>query len=484
MAGQTAQDNQLAPPAIPARTSSGAEIEQTRRSMLARLPGRQARLRRAADGPSQPSLLGQEAYRYYWLSRLMTQTAQGALIYALLIILVDITDASFYNSLFVICAIVPALAFGLPAGITVDMLPRRPFMIVLNLARFIFAVSLIRQGISTTGIFAASLGIWTIHQFYSPAESSLMATLVPRSRYTSAQALSNLALTLSQLFGLVILAPLLLKTVGPPTLFALCALLFMVGALLLVLLPEPVRPAAPKRIFRPRPLSLRQSLLVGWMASRRDHVMYEVMIDDILVGIGGSALVVITPLYLKGVLNTGAENTVFVFAPAALGLVIGLRLSSRIDRLVGARRAATLGLMLFATCVGALGFVDNIRRLLNEGLHIPIDQIAHAVNIPPLILIVMLISIPAGFASSVVSVSARSVLLARTAASERGQVIATQSLLQNVGALIPTLLAGVAADLFGVERVAVALAMLMAGGAIAALTFYRPISVPSTSSTS
>jgi hypothetical protein len=78
-------------------------------------------------------------------------------------------------------------------------------------------------------------------------------------------------------------------------------------------------------------------------------------------------------------------------------------------------------------------------------------------------------------------VSARSVLLARTPPAVRGQVIATQSLLQNLGALAPTLLAGVAADLFGVERVAVALAVLMAGGAIAALTVYRPLPVPSVS---
>ena len=35
-------------------------------------------------------------------------------------------------------------------------------------------------------------------------------------RLTAAQALSNLALTLAQALGLVLLAPLLLKTTGPP----------------------------------------------------------------------------------------------------------------------------------------------------------------------------------------------------------------------------------------------------------------------------
>jgi MFS family permease len=272
----------------------------------------------------------------------------------------------------------------------------------------------------------------------------------------------------------------MLKTAGPQSLFALCAALFVAGIVVLGLLPRTDDHI--RRAGATRPRSIRQMMLNGWHTSRNDHVIYEVMIDDIVVGIGASALVVIMPLYLKGVLETGAENTVFVFAPAALGLVVGLRASPRIGRLIGERRAATTGLMLFSLCIALLGFVEPLRTFLNEVLGIPIDRIADMLRVPPLILLVMLISIPAGFASSVVSVSARSVLLSRTEPALRGQVIATQSLLQNVGALVPTLLAGVAADLFGVEQVAVALAVLMAVGAIAALTVYRPVPVPSPTS--
>ena len=87
---------------------------------------------------------------------------------------------------------------------------------------------------------------------------------------------------------------------------------------------------------------------------------------------------------------------------------------------------------------------------------------------------VMLLSVPAGMATAIGSVAARSVLLARTPPDMRGQVVATQSLFQNIGALVPTLLAGVAADIIGVQRVAVAIAILTAGGALAALTIYRP----------
>ena len=427
----------------------------------------------------QSSLMRDPVFRLYWSSRLLTQIGQGALVYALLIILVDRTDASFFNSLFVVSALLPSLAFGIPAGIVVDSIPRRPLMVCLNLLRFLFALALVARDPSLPGIFAASLGIWTIQQFYSPAESSLLPSLVPRGRLTSAQALSNLALTLAQALGMVLFAPLMLKTAGPTSLFAVCGIFFVVAAMLTALLPvleEHLAESLARRSSR----RVREALITGWNSIRHDRVVYEVLTDDVLVGIGGSALVVITPLYLKGVLNTAAENTVFVFAPGALGLVLGLRLSAWIGSMIGARRSATWNLMLFAVCIGALGFVESIHRFLAEGLRLPVDRIADLLHVPPLILIVMAISIPAGFASSVVSVSSRAVLLARTAPAARGQVIATQSLIQNVGALIPTLVAGIAADLIGVERVAVALALLMAFGAIAALTKYRPpMTVPS-----
>jgi MFS family permease len=448
----------------PGPTPSQAGPRQRRFAFLRR--------RHAVSRAHEPSLFASDAFALYWLSRLMTQTAQGALIYGLLVILVDRTNASFFNSLFVSCAIIPSLAFGLPAGVVVDAVPRKPLMVLLNVLRFAFALALVSNRPALPGIFAGALGIWTIHQFYSPAESALLASIVPPHRYTSAQAMSNLALTLAQLFGLVMLAPSALKFASPATLFAVCGLLFILAAICTGLIPrvEHFTPRAPRQRR-----TMRETLLTGWGNVRLDHTVYAVMVDDILVGIGSTALVVMVPLYLKGVLDTAAENTVFVFAPAALGLILGLRLSSPIDKFFGARRVAGFGLILFSLCIASFGFVGQFRDILNHTLHIPTDRFADALSLPPLIFLVMLISIPTGFASSVVSVSARAVLLARTAPQMRGQVIATQSLLQNLGALIPTFLAGIAADLFGVKVVAVAIAFFVAFGALLALTVFRPM---------
>ncbi len=455
---------------LPVDQPGAAGVERVRQ------PGRVRRARALAPAvwlsrrvtPGRESLLHDEAFRNWWLTRLACQTAQGALLYALLIMVIDKTDASFFSSLFVVCSLVPALVFGLPGGIVSDRLPKRPLLIGLNLARFAFVLPLVLREVSLGGIFATTIGIWIIHQFYSPTEGTSIAALVPRGRYAEAQSLSNLCLTFAQLIGLVIMAPLFLKVAPPQVLFAIVASLYFVAGGLATLLPrmdDHLQPGTGRPVQSIG--SVRTALLVGWRSARSDRASFGAMADDVTVGIGFSALIVIVPFYLERVLDTAKENTVFVFAPAALGLVTGYRMAPRISRLIGGERAATIGLVTFAACVAGLGFAPEIYIVLTDGLSLPFVRIADAVSIQPLVIVAMLVSIPAGFASAIVNVAARSVILERTPPASRSQVVATQSLINNVGAIVPAILAGIAMDRFGVTTVAVAIAILIAAIAVA-----------------
>jgi MFS family permease len=419
------------------------------------------------------SLFNSDRFLAFWLSRFLGQIAQGALMYGLLVLVVDTTDSSVYNSIFVVCAVIPAIFFGLPAGVAVDSLPRRPLLFTLNLLRFLFVLALVVQPPALAGIFATTLAIWVIHQFYSPAESSTLASIVPANRLVDAQALSNLALIIAQAIGLIALAPLILKTSDPRYLFAICATLFLTSALLVLQLD--ISELAGTLASKARhPDGVLHELLAGLRLTTKDPILFRVTATDVMVGIGLSALVVIAPIYLRRILNTASENTVFVFAPAAIGVLLGLKTAPALSRLFGLRLLATAGLVGFAMCIAAYGFMADIYWLVNDTLNVPIASIAHTLRIAPLALMVMLFSVPAGFASSVVGVSARTVTLERAPKQFRGQVIATQSLVQNLGALVPTMLAGIAADQIGVERVAVIIAFLMIAGMGAAFFVHRP----------
>jgi MFS family permease len=427
----------------------------------------------AGSAPETASLFESPTFLAFWLSRFLVQVAQGALMYGLLVLVVDTTDSSVYNSIFVVCSVIPAILFGLPAGVAVDALPRRPLLVALNLLRFFFVLALVVRPPALVGIFATTLAIWLIHQFYAPAESSTLASIVPGNRLVNGQALSNLALVIAQGVGLIVIAPVLLKTSDPRYLFAVCAALFLTAAGLVLQIHVDELRGHLAQMSR-HPDGVIATLLRGLRVTTGDSILFRVTAADVMVGIGLSALVVIAPIYLTRILNTASENTVFVFAPAAIGVLVGLRAAPYLGKYFGLRWVAIYGLALFSLSIAAFGFLGDIHWLLVDTFNLPIDRIAVTLRIPPLALLVMLFSIPAGFASSIVGVASRTITLERTPLQFRGQVIATQSLVQNLGALVPTMLAGIAADQLGVERVAVIIALLIGIGMSAAFFISRP----------
>ncbi len=415
---------------------------------------------RKSDETDNLRLLSDPVFRAWWIARLLSQTAQAALLYGLLILITDRTDRSIYASLYVVCSILPSLAFGLLGGWLADRLPQRAFLIALNLARAGLVAFLLSSGVSLTTIFAITLGIWIVHQFFSPTESATVARIVPAERLDNANALSNFALTLAQLFGMVLIAPLMLKLPDERVLFVVVALLYTLAAVYLVRMGRlPGREPGERR--KP-PLDLRR----GWRVVVADRPAFGALIDAVLIGVGMSTLVVIVPYYLVDVLNTDAGNTVFVFAPAVFGLIVGLQLAALLGKLIGHTRLGLLGLIGFATCIALLGLIDQFIEVLNES-SVEMESLENQLGLSARISATMLLSVPAGFCSAITNVAARTVLLERAPEDARGQVLATQSTLSNAIALVPTITVGLAIDLVGVRPVAFAIALLLIVGAIA-----------------
>jgi MFS family permease len=418
-----------------------------------------------SDNPIAPpvnaetKLLRMPPFRAWWTARLLSQTAQAALLYSLLILITNRTDRSIYTSLYVVCSIVPALLFGLFGGWLADRLPQRALMIALDIIRAGLVALLLSASAGLVTIFGVTLGIWIVHQFFSPTESATIARLVPPDRIDNANALSNFALTLAQLFGMVLLAPLMLKLPDERLLFAVIAGLYIVAAIYLVRMGR--LPASDSERKRKPALDLRR----GWRVVVSDRPAFGALIDAVAIGVGMSTLVVIVPYYLVDVLDTSAGNTVFVFAPAVIGLVTGLQFAPMIGRLIGHHRLALLGVVGFSICIALLGLIDPFIDGLRD-IQIDLQALEDQLGLPARISATMLLSIPAGFFSAVTNVAARTVLLQRSPEDTRGQVLATQATLSNAIALVPTITAGIAIDLVAVRPVAFVIAIALATGAL------------------
>ena len=422
-----------------------------------------------SQGREDFRLLDNDAFRAWWFSRLVAQTAQAALLYGLLILIVDQTNRSIYASLFVVCSIVPSLLFGLIGGWAADRLPQRALLTTLNVLRALVVIPLIREPDNLFVLFAVTIGIWTLHQFYSPGEAAVMARILPESRLADGTSMGNLALTLAQVAGMVILAPLLLRLPDARPFVAICAAGYAVAAIFMLDIGR-LRPR--ESAGRTIPFNLRR----GWEIATSSGRAFNAFADAVLIAVGLSSLLAIVPAYLENVLNTGANNTVFVFAPAVIGLVVGLRIAPPLGRWLGHGRIAIAATICFAFSAAAFGAIDSVARLIDTA-GIPLASVADQRGLPTRTAATMLVSIPAGFFSAIVNVAARAVLLEVAPDDARGQVFAMQGVIGNAGALIPTLLAGIAVDLLGARPVAIVLALSLLVATIAAIRYARALPV-------
>ena len=95
---------------------------------------RTAMVRLSALVPER-SLFQNDAYRRLWVTRVLSHVPANAIVYTMLIVVVDATGKSFSSSLFVAAYIAPAAVLGTISGVLVDRMPKGVMIAGANAAR-------------------------------------------------------------------------------------------------------------------------------------------------------------------------------------------------------------------------------------------------------------------------------------------------------------------------------------------------------------
>src|SRR5919202_4708006 len=196
----------------------------------------------AGDRQGLRAALGSRPFRLLWLAEFLTQTAQNALWYAALVLVERATASTTYLSLTIVSAVLPAALFGMLAGILVDRWPNRGTLLACNLLRALVVPLYLLHDQLVLTVLAANFAINTVAQFYYPAQLAAGPRFLPREQWTAAMGLFNVTCTLAQLFGLIILGPLVLKgagvEAGAVALVVLAALSYVAAAAGMLFLPR------------------------------------------------------------------------------------------------------------------------------------------------------------------------------------------------------------------------------------------------------
>src|SRR3990172_6084018 len=164
--------------------------------------------------PEDVRLLANHGFRRLLEARAVGQIGQNAMLFTLLILIVDETDSSFYTTLLVAAFSVPSIILGLPAGALADVLPKRALLVIGWGTRAVLAALMIAYVHDVWTILLLVSAFSAVGQFIGPLESAALPSLVRRDQIAAANSWLLLALMLGQAAGAVALAPFMLKIFG------------------------------------------------------------------------------------------------------------------------------------------------------------------------------------------------------------------------------------------------------------------------------
>jgi MFS family permease len=416
----------------------------------------------------RPPVLANRSFLLLWLAQLISQTAQNAILFTLLVLVTTLTEGSTFTSLLVLSFVIPSVIFGVFSGVLVDLWSKRLLLIYTNVARALLAICFLFARDDVSLLILISVFFATASQLFGTTDAVTVPSVVPKDQLISANSVFSMAVTGSQLAGMIFLAPIVLPAFGddgPLVLFIIATVMFGVASLCAYLMPPIEDDDAAQDRQLPQFNELR-SAAGDYMKTLRSLVRDPVSTLALIHYATGSSLVllfaVLVPRYMQAILKVAPDKAVTIFAPVGVGALIGLRALPYIVGRLGANRTVIAGLCGLALTVIALGSVDLIAAGLErtENLN-PFDE-QRAGGLSILVLLTMAFAGPMGFAYAMVNAPAQTLLHERAPAEMRGRIFAAQVVLANAVGILPLIVAGSVADIFGVSPVLFAIALTMA----------------------
>jgi MFS family permease len=404
--------------------------------------------------------------RFLW-ARFTGQVALNAVLYALLIAVVERSESSVASTLLVASFIAPSIILGVPGGIVADVLPRRVTLVGSLLLRAALALALATSEGDLATLYLLVVALATVGQAYGPAEAATIPEVAEPESLARANAWSNFVLIAAQVLGGVALAPIVLKLAGAQAVFGIAVALFLVAAWQMAQVRtrrdsalEPAASSAPSLAEAAAPARWYSRYMVGWRAIREDPLMFGALARLTLLGTVLKVLVAVAPLLARRVLEIDAANTVYVMAPAALGSAAGLLLVAPLARVLSPNTVGRLAFVLFAVGVVALSVAEPLSEWLEARSAIRIEVIEDITRVPTLVTLVMLLAVFLGMTYALTSVAIRTLVNERAPRGLQGRVFATQQAVADTISLLPLVAAGALVDRIGVNPVLFAIGAL------------------------
>lgn len=406
-------------------------------------------------------VLQNRTFSYLMLAEIFSQFAFNMQQFVLIYIVYQLTQSNTAVSAIILSFTIPAIFCSLVAGVLVDRWNKKQVLLVTTLVRGILLIPFLIPTLHVSLIYFLTFLVAIATQFFLPAESAIIPTLVSKKQLVSANAIYAVIIYTTVFGGYIAAGPFLL-VLGRMYVFLLLIILFFVSAICISFLPASTKKAELPLMDASSVLNssftkeLREVFSFIKKAKKVTHALTVITISQAIVFI----FAVLGPGYVSTILHVPVESlSLILLLPAGLGMVtgafiigsyLGKRLNERFMISAGFIVIGIIFLFLpFGNRVVSQGYIDFINRFLPKFLDISILHI------------MVVLGFIAGLSNSFIFIPANATLQGETSDNIRGRIYGFLNGFIGAVSLLPVALAGGLADIFGVSSVITVIGALM-----------------------
>lgn len=309
-----------------------------------------------------------------WGAQIVSSAGDAIYQIALLWLVLDITGSSTITGLVAMAAFLPAMLFGLYAGVIADKYNRKLIMILSDLSQALTVIVIPillyfdYDNILLIGFFAFIRASFST--FFPPALNALVPMITSKDRLVKVNSVLATSGQLAYLIG-PLAAGLILSVVSIPYLFVIDSVSFLIAILILLFIVLPPKTKLPDKQFG----SVKE-LFSGIQYAAKHKPLGTLFILTIINNffIMGPAFVGMLIL-VKDTLGGTASQYAFVQSGLALGMLIGSVFVYRIGNRINIGKLLLIGMILDGVTYSLMYFAGSVNYVL-------IFIVIHALGIP------------------------------------------------------------------------------------------------------
>ncbi|MBI3109496.1 MFS transporter [Candidatus Daviesbacteria bacterium] len=418
--------------------------------------------------PSFASVLHNRGFLNLWVNQILVQLSYNALNFALIIWVFQLTGSNTAVAALLLAVYLPAVLLGLFTGVLVDLMDRKKIIMLIDFFLCLSFFSLIFFKGSYPAILAVAFFVNALGQFYAPAEASAIPLIVKRPQLLTANSFFSITLYSCFLLGFGLAGP-FINHFGINMVFALGGLFLALAFLLAFTFPS----------IRAKPDEQGRKLVLA--LKKRDYNkiwevgLYEMIetanlirgklpvLSSILILAGVQmvigVLAVLMPALLERTLHIKATDASYILIiPLGAGIITGGLILSRIGHLLVRRRVVAKAILAGGLLFSLMGVAPIISPAIK---YLPRPEPLPFFYQPPLSAVAAFSSFLLGMVMVSILVPSQTVLQENTPEDMRGKVFSVLGVAMAGLSLIPVLLSGIMADIFGPTPIFLALGIII-----------------------